>query len=107
HLHRHYKLAVPVGKTVALSLRHSCRSELTRQGISLSFSHSVSRGAGLYLPHPVFIRAAISLIFEMPTIDKCSFSFISCRIFLNFIKSTLFFDFSGCLSKKGMIRSFR
>src|SRR4029079_12959250 len=37
HLHRHYKFAVPVGKTVALSLRHSCRSELTRQGISLSF----------------------------------------------------------------------
>ena len=25
-----------VGKTVALSLRHSCRSELTRQGISLN-----------------------------------------------------------------------
>src|ERR1035437_3533608 len=37
HLHRHYKFAVPVGKTVALSLRHSCRSELTRQGISLSY----------------------------------------------------------------------
>ena len=36
HLHRHYKFAVPVGKTVALSLRHSCRSELTRQGISLN-----------------------------------------------------------------------
>src|ERR1035437_1707680 len=35
HLHRHYKFAVSVGKTVALSLRHSCRSELTRQGISL------------------------------------------------------------------------
>jgi hypothetical protein len=34
---------VPVGKTVALSLRHSCRSELTRQGISLSSSHTVFR----------------------------------------------------------------
>src|SRR5438046_9330931 len=96
HLHRHYKFAVSVGKTVALSLRHSCRSELTRQGISLSSSYSVSREAGLYLSHPVFIVAAISRIFEMPAIDKCSFLLISCRTFLNLTKSTLFFDLIGC-----------
>ena len=34
-LHRNHKFAEPLAKTVALSLRHSCRSELTRQGISL------------------------------------------------------------------------
>src|SRR5205085_7273422 len=36
HLHRYYKFAVPLVKTAPRSLRHSCRSELTRQGISLS-----------------------------------------------------------------------
>src|SRR6185369_5441656 len=100
HLHRHYKFAVSVGKTVALSLRHSCRSELTRQGISLSSSYSVSREAGLYLSHPVFMVAAISRIFEIPAIDKCSLLLISSRIFRNLIKSTRFFDLSWCSSKK-------
>ena len=35
HLHRYYKFAVSLVKTAFRSLRHSCRSELTRQGISL------------------------------------------------------------------------
>jgi hypothetical protein len=34
-LHRNHKFAEPLAKTVALSFHHSCRSELTRQGISL------------------------------------------------------------------------
>ena len=34
-LHRNHKFAEPFAKTVDLSFHHSCRSELTRQGISL------------------------------------------------------------------------
>jgi hypothetical protein len=34
-LHRNHKFAEPLAKTVALSFHHSCRSELTPQGISL------------------------------------------------------------------------
>ena len=34
-LHRNHKFAEPLAKTVVRSVRHSCRSELTRQGISL------------------------------------------------------------------------
>jgi hypothetical protein len=76
-------------------------------GISLRLSHSVSREAGLYLSHPVFIVEAISRIFSMPPFVKCSPIVIHRRILLNFTKSILFFDFSGCCSKKGTIRSFR
>src|SRR5271163_924251 len=69
HLHRYYKFAESLVKTVARSLRHSCRSELTRQGISLTsvtpqhivvgtghfcrFLH-VAMQVGLYL-HPTFV----------------------------------------------------
>src|ERR1700675_319130 len=37
-LHRTHKFAEPLAKTVVRSVRHSCRSELTRQGISLILS---------------------------------------------------------------------
>ena len=55
YLHHKYNFTESVLETVLQSLRHSCASELTRQGISLSWSHSFSRGAGLYL-----IRGAIA-----------------------------------------------
>ena len=106
-LHRNHKFAEPLAKTVALSFHHSCRSELTRQGISLVFSYSVSREDGLYLSLPVFITEAISRISEMPSACKCFPWFIRCRIFRNLAKSTRFFDFSGCFSKKGTILSVR
>src|SRR5574341_2601511 len=35
HLHWHYSFTGSLAETAAKSLRHSCRSELTRQGISL------------------------------------------------------------------------
>ena len=35
HLHRQYNFTESLVETVRKSLRHSCRSELTRQGISL------------------------------------------------------------------------
>src|SRR3984893_12165271 len=35
HLHRQYNFTEPLVETALKSLRHSCRSELTRQGISL------------------------------------------------------------------------
>jgi hypothetical protein len=35
HLHDYYSFTEPLVETVIRSLRHSCRSELTRQGISL------------------------------------------------------------------------
>src|SRR3954469_22080894 len=35
HLHGEFNFAEPMLETVGKSLRHSCRSELTRQGISL------------------------------------------------------------------------
>ena len=70
-LHRNHKFAEPLAKTVALSFHHSCRSELTRQGISLGFSYSVSREAGLSLSRPVFIAEAISRISSMPCAFKC------------------------------------
>ena len=55
----------------------------------------------------VFIVFAMARISSIPSLLKCSFLVISCRIFLNFAKSTLFLDFSGCFSKKGMMLSFR
>src|SRR6267143_412969 len=70
-LHRNHKFAEPFAKTVDLSFHHSCRSELTRQGISLGFSYSVSREAGLYLSRPVFITEAISRISSMHSAFKC------------------------------------
>ena len=70
-LHRNHKFAEPLAKTVALSFHHSCRSELTRQGISLGFSYSVSREAGLSLSLPVFIAEAMSRISWMPSTFKC------------------------------------
>src|SRR5271168_3482425 len=100
-LHRNHKFAEPLAKTVALSLRHSCRSELTRQGISLGFSYSVSREAGLYLSLPVFIAEAMALISSIPSGFRCFPCFIRCRILRNLAKSTRFFDFSACCSKKG------
>jgi hypothetical protein len=48
-LHRNHKFAESLAKTVALSFHHSCRSELTRQGISLGFvatAHDVLCEAG-------------------------------------------------------------
>src|SRR5947207_10141725 len=82
-LHRNHKFAEPFAKTVALSFHHSCRSELTRQGISLGFPYSVSREAGLSLSLPVFITEAMALISSMPSAFKCFPWFISCRIFRN------------------------
>src|SRR5437773_2266615 len=35
HVHRDCKFTEPLVETASKSLRHSCRSELTRQGISL------------------------------------------------------------------------
>src|SRR5215212_5934681 len=35
HLHRDFNFTEPLVETASKSLRHSCRSELTRQGISL------------------------------------------------------------------------
>ena len=35
HLHGHFNFTKPTLETVEKSLHHSCRSELTRQGISL------------------------------------------------------------------------
>jgi len=35
HLHDNYNFTESLVETVLQSLRHSCRSELTRQGISL------------------------------------------------------------------------
>jgi hypothetical protein len=70
-LHRNHKFAEPLAKTVALSFHHSCRSELTRQGISLGFSYSVSREAGLSLSLPVFIAEAMARISSMPSFFKC------------------------------------
>src|SRR5262245_46342711 len=53
-LHRNHKFAEPLAKTVALSFHHSCRSELTRQGISLDLvatSRDLLREAGrTFLP---------------------------------------------------------
>src|SRR5436305_11101799 len=70
-------------------------------------SHSVSREAGLYLSHPVFIVAAMARISSMPSTVRCLPLVISCRTFLNLMQSVLFFDFSGCLSKNGTITFFR
>ena len=52
----------------------------------------------------VEVMARIS---SMPAFFRCSPMVINCRTFRNFAKSIRFFDFSGCCSKKGTIRSFR
>ena len=70
-LHRNHKFAEPFAKTVVRSVRHSCRSELTRQGISLGHPLSVSRGAGLSLTRPVFMLEAKARISSMPVGFKC------------------------------------
>ena len=75
-----------------------------------NFAHlvySVSRADGLYLTNPVFIVEAIALISSMPSSFKCLPWDIRRRILRNLAKSTRFFDFSGCCSKKGTILSLR
>src|ERR1041385_1474780 len=90
HLHRNYSFAEPLSETVALSLQDSCRSELTRQGISLSSvasSHStlltptgsveadetfassppVARRLGLYLHLLLGAWRIVSGDFQRPT----------------------------------------
>ena len=49
HLHPECNFAESLVETVRMLLCHSCRSELTRQGISLGSSHIISERAGLYL----------------------------------------------------------
>src|SRR5262252_1949265 len=39
HLHGEFNFTEPMLETAGKSLRHSCRSELTRQGISLDWSY--------------------------------------------------------------------
>src|SRR5437660_802673 len=46
HLHNNYSFTESLVETVIRSLRHSCRSELTRQGTSLeTLLNNVERGA--------------------------------------------------------------
>jgi len=59
HLHRYCIFTEQVLETVFHSLRHSCTSELTRQGITLYYSFNV----GPYL-HPVTGGATYGLSFE-------------------------------------------
>ena len=70
-------------------------------------SHSVSRGAGLYLSRPVFIWKAILRILSIPSGVRCSFLSIIIKTLLNFRKSRCFLVFRGCFSKNGTIRSRR
>src|SRR6185295_12030151 len=52
HLHRQYNFTEPLVETALKSLRHSCGSELTRQGISLDVVTSPWRAmARSFLPH--------------------------------------------------------
>src|SRR5438876_7441213 len=49
HLHDNYSFTESLVETVIRSLRNSCRSELTRQGTSLSFvTLDLNRGAGRF-----------------------------------------------------------
>src|SRR5262249_16061849 len=51
HLHRDYNFTGSLEETAPKSLRHSCRSELTRQGISLrSYSDSFVQPNGIAFP---------------------------------------------------------
>ena len=59
HLHRYCIFTERVLETVFHSLRHSCTSELTRQGITLYYSFNV----GPYL-HPFAWSATYGLSFE-------------------------------------------
>ncbi len=61
HLHWYCNFAGFPIETAPKSLLHSCRSELTRQGISLTFLLTLSRQSGLYL-HPARESRAIQLI---------------------------------------------
>ncbi len=59
HLHRYCIFTERVLETVFHSLRHSCTSELTRQGITLYYSFNV----GPYL-HPITRGTTYGLSFE-------------------------------------------
>ena len=59
HLHRYCIFTEQVLETVFHSLRHSCTSELTRQGITLYYSFNV----GPYL-HPIARGTTYGLSFE-------------------------------------------
>src|SRR6266496_608369 len=54
HLHRDYSFTGSLVETAPKSLRHSCRSELTRQGISLQvlFGHVRTEQHFLWMPFP-------------------------------------------------------
>ncbi len=59
HLHRYCIFTEQILETVFQSLRHSCTSELTRQGITLYYSFNV----GPYL-HPIARGTTYGLSFE-------------------------------------------
>src|SRR5947207_7449906 len=103
YLHPQYNFAESLVETARMLLCHSCRSELTRQGISLVWHSRVSTKDGLYLGWQRFIFEAISRIFARPSLVRCSPFSIIRRTSRNLRKSMFFFDLRGCFMKNGMI----
>src|SRR5262249_35801577 len=58
HLHNNYSFTESLVETVIRSLRHSCRSELTRQGTSLSVVTLVLTRGRSFLPASACRHAA-------------------------------------------------
>src|SRR5690349_14253731 len=67
HLHNNYSFTESLVETVIRSLRHSCRSELTRQGTSLSYCYSRpgGRGAGHFC-RPLHVAMQLGLYLHPP-----------------------------------------
>src|ERR1039457_4998803 len=99
HLHKHFNFAESRVETVWPSLRHSCRSELTRQGISIP-SDCYSYGRRL----PGLQSRACTPSFNLPAPGRRHTLYVhsSClqsAVFLLNIRSHLFFATalgSGC-----------
>src|SRR5262249_23799553 len=65
HLHNNYSFTESLVETVIRSLRHSCRSELTRQGTSLSsVPPGVRRGVGHFC-QPLHVAMQLGLYLRL------------------------------------------
>src|SRR5262249_29206292 len=67
HLHNNYSFTESLVETVIRSLRHSCRSELTRQGTSLRLvTPDFHRGASHFC-QPLHVAMQLGLYLHLPT----------------------------------------
>src|ERR1051325_11049267 len=102
HHHKHFNFAESLEETVWPSLRHSCRSELTRQGISLPYDRY---SYGRRLPGLRSRACTPSLNLPAPGRRHTLYVHLTClqsAVFLLNSRSHLFTATLFCSSREGL-----